>query len=159
MPGSGSICFFFFLKNAVLGLGLRLVSTPRFIDGRDNIDLEGNFEKKKKIRLKSFEIVTTFRYKRRIIKLFYIKKTHGISFRFHSRSDEDTKHIFRWCKGLSKVNIEKLFIFENIKSNELILVFSKIVFKRRCCDKVWGISIFPSCSPIHGIYRKSLEII
>ena len=45
MPGSGSICFFF-LKNAVLGLGLRLVSTPRFIDGRDNIDLEGNFEKK-----------------------------------------------------------------------------------------------------------------
>ena len=48
MPGSGSICFFFFLKNAVLGLGLRLVSTPRFIDGRDNIDLEGNFEKKKK---------------------------------------------------------------------------------------------------------------
>ena len=38
--------FFFFLKNAVLGLGLRLVSTPRFIDGRDNIDLEGNFEKK-----------------------------------------------------------------------------------------------------------------
>ena len=43
MPGSGSICFFF-LKNAVLGL--RLVSTPRFIDGRDNIDLEGNLKKK-----------------------------------------------------------------------------------------------------------------
>ena len=36
------------------------------------------------------------------------------------------------------MNIEKLFIFENIKSNELILVFSNIVFKRRCCDKVWG---------------------
>ena len=67
--------YLFFLKNAVLGLGLRLVSTPRFIDGPDNIDLEGNFEKKNlKIRLKSFEIVTTFRYKRRIIKLFYIKK-------------------------------------------------------------------------------------
>ena len=43
----GRVLFvFFFLKNAVLGLGLRLVSTPRFIDGRDNIDLEGNFEKK-----------------------------------------------------------------------------------------------------------------
>ena len=36
----GRVLFvFFFLKNAVLGLGLRLVSTPRFIDGRDNIDL------------------------------------------------------------------------------------------------------------------------
>ena len=44
--GVGFYLFFFFLKNAVLGLGLRLVSTPRFIDGRDNIDLEGNFEKK-----------------------------------------------------------------------------------------------------------------
>ena len=54
MPGSGSICFFFFLKNAVLGLGLRLVSTPRFIDGRDNIDLEGNFEKKKKNPIEIF---------------------------------------------------------------------------------------------------------
>ena len=43
----GRVLFVFcFLKNAVLGLGLRLVSTPRFIDGRDNIDLEGNFEKK-----------------------------------------------------------------------------------------------------------------
>ena len=57
------------------------------------------------------------------------------------------------------MNIEKLFIFENVKSNELSLVFSKIVSKRLCCDKVWGISIFPSCSPIRGIYRKSLVII
>ena len=45
---------------------------------------------------------------------------------------------------------------ENIKSNELSLVFSKIVFKELCCDKVWEISIFPSCIPIRGIYRKSL---
>ena len=80
------------------------------INGRGNIDLECNFEKKK-IRLKSFEIVTTFRYKRRIKVVLY-KKTHGISFRFHSRSDDDTKYIFRWFKGLSKVNIEKLFILK-----------------------------------------------
>ena len=45
---------------------------------------------------------------------------------------------------------------ENIESNELSLVFSKIVSKGLCCDKVWGISIFPSCTPIRGIYRKSL---
>ena len=78
-----------------------------------------------------------------------------ISFRFRSRS-EGIKHIFRWFEGLSKVNIQKLFSFENVKSNEVSLVFSKIVSKRLCCDKVWGISIFPSRTPIRGIYRKSL---
>ena len=51
---------------------------------------------------------------------------------------------------------KKLIILENIKSNELCLVFSKIVSKGLCCDKVWGISIFSSCSPIRGIYKKSL---
>ena len=56
--------------------------------------------------------------------MFYVKKkTHGITFRFHSRSDEDTKHIFRWFKDLSKVNIENLFIFANIKSNELSVLY------------------------------------
>ena len=54
------------------------------------------------------------------------------------------------------MNFKKLIILENIKSNELSLVFSKIVSKGLCCDKVWGISIFPSCTPIRGIYRKSL---
>ena len=45
------------------------------IDGCDNTDLDGNFEKKiLKIRLKSFEIVRTFRYKGRIMKLFDIRK-------------------------------------------------------------------------------------
>ena len=52
--------------------------------------------------------------------------------------------------------LKKILILENIKSNELSLVFSKIVSKGLCCDKVWGISIFPSCTPIRGIYRKSL---
>ena len=47
---------------------------------------------------------------------------------------------------------------ENIKSNELSLVFSKIVSKGLCWDKVQEISIFPSCTPIRGIYRKSLLI-
>ena len=54
------------------------------------------------------------------------------------------------------VKVKKIIILENIASNELSLVFSKIVSKGLCCDKVWGISIFPSCTPIRGIYRKSL---
>ena len=50
-----------------------------------------------------------------------------------------------------------MIFLENIKSNDLSLVFSKIVFKGLCCDKVWAISIFLSCTPIRGIYRlKSL---
>ena len=56
------------------------------------------------------------------------------------------------------MKIKKIIILENIESNELSLVFSKIVSKGLCCDKVWGISIFPSCTPIRGIYRKSLLI-
>ena len=54
------------------------------------------------------------------------------------------------------MKIKKIIILENIKSNELSLVFSKIVSKGLCCDKVWGSSIFPSCTLIRGIYRKSL---
>ena len=53
------------------------------------------------------------------------------------------------------MKIKKLIILENIKSNELSLVFSKIVPKGLCCDKVWGISIFSSCTRIRGICRKS----
>ena len=56
------------------------------------------------------------------------------------------------------MKIKKIIILENIESNELRLVFSKIVSKGLCWDKVWGISIFPSCTPIRGIYRKSLLI-
>ena len=52
--------------------------------------------------------------------------------------------------------LKKIIILENIKSKELSLVFSKIVSKGLCCDKVWGISIFSPCTPIRGIYRKSL---
>ena len=48
---------------------------------------------------------------------------------------------------------KKIIILENIKSNELSLVFCKTVSKGLCCDKVWGISISIS---IRGIYRKSL---
>ena len=54
------------------------------------------------------------------------------------------------------MKIKKIIILENIESNELSLVFSKIVSKGLCWDKVWGISIFPSCTPIRGTYRKSL---
>ena len=37
---------------------------------------------------------------------------------------------------------KKMIILENIKSNELSLVFSKIVSEGLFCDKVRGISIF-----------------
>ena len=50
-------------------------------------------------------------------------------------------------------NEKKILTLKNIKSNELSLVFSKIVSKGLCCDKVWGISISIS---FRGIYRKSL---
>ena len=63
---------------------------------------------------------------------------------------------FGGLKASRRWKLKKIIILENIKSNELSLVFSKIVSKGLCCDKVWGISIFPSCTPIRGIYRKSL---
>ena len=50
-----------------------------------------------------------------------------------------------------KIKKKKMTILENIKSNELSRVFSEIVSKGLCCDKVWGISIFSSCTPIRGI--------
>ena len=65
-------------------------------------------------------------------------------------------YIFRWFERLSKVKIKKkVIILGNIKSNELSLVFSKIVSKGLCCDKVLGISIFASCTPKRGIYSVS----
>ena len=63
---------------------------------------------------------------------------------------------FGGLKASRRWKLKKIIILENIKSNELSRVFSKIVCKGLCCDKVWGISIFPSCTPIRGIYRKSL---
>ena len=55
-------------------------------------------------------------------------------------------HIFRWSEGLSKVKIKK--------KNDY---FEKYKVKRtESWDKVWGISMFSSCTPIRGIYRKSL---
>ena len=65
---------------------------------------------------------------------------------------------FGGLKASRLVKIKKIIILENMKSNELSLVFSKIVSRGLCCDKVWGISIFASCTPIRGIYRKSLLI-
>ena len=63
---------------------------------------------------------------------------------------------FGGLKASRTWKLKKIIILENIKSNELSFVFSKIVSKGLCCDKVWRISIFPSCTPIRGIYRKSL---
>ena len=61
---------------------------------------------------------------------------------------------FGGLKASQRWKFKKIIILENIKSNELSLVFSKIVSKGLCCDKVWGISIFPSCTPIRGILQK-----
>ena len=63
---------------------------------------------------------------------------------------------FGGLKASRRWKLKKIIILENIVSNELSLVFSKIVSKGLCWDKVWGISIFPSYTPIRGIYRKSL---
>ena len=65
---------------------------------------------------------------------------------------------FGVLKASRRWKLKKIIILENIKSNELSLVFSKIVSKGLCCDKVWRISIFPFCTPIRGIYRKSFLI-
>ena len=45
-------------------------------------------------------------------------------------------------KASRRWKLKKLIILENIKWNELTLVFSKIVSKGLCCDKVREISIF-----------------
>ena len=45
---------------------------------------------------------------------------------------------FGGLKASRLVKIKKIIILENMKSNELSLVFSKIVSRGLCCDKVWG---------------------
>ena len=45
---------------------------------------------------------------------------------------------FGGLKASRRWKLKKIIILENIKSNELSLVFSKIVSKGLCCDKVWG---------------------
>ena len=77
-----------------------------------------------------------------------------VSFSIHEARVSST-FLGGW-KASRRWKLKKIIILENIKSNELSLVFSKIVSKGLFCDKVWGISIFPSCTPIRGIYRKSL---
>ena len=48
------------------------------IDGRDNTDLEGNFEKILETQIEIFKIVTTFRYKGRIMKFFNVGKVMAL---------------------------------------------------------------------------------
>ena len=101
--------------------------------------------------------MTTFRYKGRIMKLFNIRKVMVlVSVSIHEGRISCT--FFGGLKASGRWKLKKLIILENIKSNELSLVFSKIVSKGLWCDKVWGISIFSSCTPIRGIYRNSLLI-
>ena len=74
------------------------------IDDRDNTDLEGNFEKILKNQIKIFLNCNNVWMQRKDHEIVQCKKSHGISFRFHSRSDS-IKHIFQWFEGLSKVKI------------------------------------------------------
>ena len=105
--------------------------------------------------MKTFEIAATFRYKGKIMKLFNIRRfVVLVSVSIHEARISRT--FFGGLKASRRWKLKKIIILENIKSNELSLVFSKIVSKGLCWDKVWGISIFSSCTPIRGIYRKSL---
>ena len=69
---------------------------------------------------------------------------------------------FGGLKASRRWKLKKIIILENIKSNELSLVFSKIVSKGLCCDKVFGISIFSACTPnrrgIYSMSRSQLQI-
>ena len=60
-----------------------------------------------------------------------------------------------------RVKTRKSIHLENIDANELNLLFSKTVSEGLNCDKVYSFFFFPffffsSCTPIRGIYRKSL---
>ena len=104
--------------------------------------------------MKSFEIVTMFSYKGRIMKLFKVRKVMVLV----SVSIHEARISCTFFGGLKTSRRWKLKKYIIIKSNELNLLFSEIVSKGFWCDKVWGILIFSSCTPIHGIYRKSLLI-
>ena len=73
-----------------------------------------------------------------------------------------SRTFFGGLKASRRWKLKKLIILENIKSNELSLVFSKIVSKGLCCDKVFGISIFSACTPnrrgIYSMSRSQLQI-
>ena len=80
------------------------------IDGGDNADLEGNFEKILKNQIEIFWICNNVCVERKDHKIVKYKKSYGSGVRFHSRS-EGIKHIFRWFEGLSKVKIKKNYYF------------------------------------------------
>ena len=64
--------------------------------------------------MNSFEIVTTFRYKGRIMKLFNIRKVMVlVSVSIHEARISRT-YIFRWFERLSKVKIKKKKLFWEI---------------------------------------------
>ena len=51
---------------------------------------------------------------------------------------------------------KKLLVSKILSQTNWVLYFLKYFTKGFVADKVWGISIFPSCTPIRGIYRKLL---
>ena len=75
------------------------------------------------------------------MKLFNIRKVMVlVSVSIHEARVSST--FFGGLKASRRWKLKKIIILENIKSNELSLVFSKIVSKGLCCDKVWGFRFF-----------------
>ena len=75
------------------------------------------------------------------MKLFNIEKVMVlVSVSIHEARISRT--FFGGLKASRRRKLKKLIILENIKSNELSLVFSKIVSKGLCCDKVGGFRFF-----------------
>lgn len=88
------------------------------MDSRDETVLEGDFEKKKwKIQIGIFWNYNNVLIQRKGHKIILYHNSHGIWLRFFSPR-EDVKHIFRWFKGLSEVNIEKKYFFGKLQSQE-----------------------------------------
>ena len=88
-------------------------------------------------------------------KIILYRNRHGICFRFYS-SCEDAKRIFRWFEGLSEVKIQKNYYFEKYQSQETESCIFLNSFIRALMWQSLGDFDFPSCTPIRGIYRKSL---
>ena len=106
--------------------------------------------------MESFEILITLGYQERVIQLCMIEivMVFGSLPNYQGRRGRTFFGGFEACQ-----NIKKIINSENVNQNELILVFSKIVSKGLCCDKVWEISIFPSCTPIRGLQADALKVI
>ena len=75
------------------------------------------------------------------MKLFDIRKVMVlVAISIHEARVSST--FFGGLKASRRGKLKKIDYLENIKSNEVTLVFSKIVSKGLCCDKVWRFGFF-----------------